>query len=489
MAPPPPPPPPPPAYYQDSFVDHELSKNLDSTFAFEGPEKLLEIWFWKSENDIPGHINKDQGSVDKDIDEKGVHHEGLRSIPMQSWVRILDLVNCKILSMKSCKFMDAYLLSESSLFVFPHKMILKTCGTTTTLACLKELFATVAKNLAMSVNSKEIYKIFYSRRCFMFPDKQVHVHKDWKSEVALLNEFFSSGKSYVVGNFASDDHWYLYVGGKEQEGEQQQERKAAFHPHKVVDQTFEILMTELDPQCASKFIYSRKPGQEAENEQDDLGHSLGLDTMVETELDSIFEPINVNTHLPSPSLSDLSEDDEQENGCGKRRSSVDCRSATAPTKFEFIHDAFAFTPCGYSSNSICSNVKGGYYYTLHITPESGWSYASFETNFPFNNTTYPITQVLFKILDIFKPRKFSMTLINEICDGKDKELCSDADADMDDDGDSAIGCGYPDDASNYKTLFGSDLLLRDMLGYKKLEKVVYDLQNEYSLLYMNFEKI
>lgn len=35
----------PPAYYQDSFVDHELSKNLDSTFAFEGPEKLLKFGF------------------------------------------------------------------------------------------------------------------------------------------------------------------------------------------------------------------------------------------------------------------------------------------------------------------------------------------------------------------------------------------------------------------------------------------------------------
>lgn len=152
----------PPAYYQDSFVDHELSKNLDSTFAFEGPEKLLEIWFWKSETDIPSSTNG----------------EGLRSIPLESWVKILDLVNCKILSMKSCKFMDAYLLSESSLFIFPHKLILKTCGTTTTLACLKELFQTVAKFLDMTIDSKEIYKIFYSRRSFMFPDKQVHVHKD-----------------------------------------------------------------------------------------------------------------------------------------------------------------------------------------------------------------------------------------------------------------------------------------------------------------------
>ncbi|KAG5418623.1 SPE2 [Candida metapsilosis] len=471
-----PPPPPPPAYYQDSFVDHELSKNLDSTFAFEGPEKLLEIWFWKSETDIPNKEEEDGNAT----------HEGLRSIPLESWVQILDLVNCKILSMKSCKFMDAYLLSESSLFVFPHKLILKTCGTTTTLACLKELFSMVGKQLLLHIDSKEIYKIFYSRRCFMFPDKQVHVHKDWKSEVSLLNEYFSFGKSYVVGNFASDDHWYLYVGGQEEDPKamKSQQQVEAPPPHKVVDQTFEILMTELDPECASKFIYSRKPGEEAENKQDDLGHNLGLDTMVETELDSIFEPVNVNTHLPSPSLSDLSEDEEREAKTEQyhphiKRNSVDddyagkgVRSASgAPTKFEFIHDAFAFTPCGYSSNSICSNVKGGYYYTLHITPESGWSYASFETNFPFNNTSYPITKVLFKILQIFKPRKFSMTLINEVCERN-----------------NSAGKEEFDD-SNYQSLLGCDLLLRESMGYKKLEKVVYDLQNEYHLLYMNFEKV
>lgn len=434
----------PPAYYQDSFVDHELSKNLDSTFAFEGPEKLLEIWFWKSETDIPSNSNG----------------EGLRSIPLESWVKILDLVNCKILSMKSCKFMDAYLLSESSLFVFPHKLILKTCGTTTTLACLKELFQTVAKCLNMTIDSKEVYKIFYSRRSFMFPDKQVHVHKDWKSEVSLLNEYFSLGKSYVVGNFASDDHWYLYVGGQEVE-EDNLKKESVSHQHKVVDQTFEILMTELDPQCASKFIYSRKPGEEAENEQDDLGHNLGFDTMVETELDSIFEPTNRNTHLPSPSLSDLSEDEDDCKVRNSAESVIDGVTVTksSPTDFEFVHDAFAFTPCGYSSNSICSNVKGGYYYTLHITPESGWSYASFETNFPFNDT-YSITQILFKILKIFQPRKFSMTLINEICEDYD---------------------------SNYQSLLGSDLILKD-LGYKKHEKVVYDLKDEYHLLYMNFEK-
>ncbi|KAI5956559.1 SPE2 [Candida jiufengensis] len=429
-----------PAYHQDTFVDHELSTNLDSTFAFEGPEKLLEIWFWKSENDLPSNLK-----------------EGLRSIDLKSWVKILDLVNCKILSMKSSKFMDAYLLSESSLFIFPHKLILKTCGTTTTLACLDKLFQTVSKALGFPMLSKEIYKIFYSRRSFMFPEKQIHVHKDWKNEVSLLNEYFICGKSYVVGNFASDDHWYLYFGGKEEDN-----HFGCKHHQSSIDQTFEVLMTELNPECANKFIYSRKPGQQSEDENTDLGHELGMETMIETELDSVFEPTNLNTHLPSPSLSESSEGESDIEIDEKEVGGKNSGSQSTTTDFEFIHDAFAFTPCGYSSNSICSNVKGGFYYTLHITPESGWSYASFETNFPFNDSISIMT-VLKRILKIFDPKKFSMTLINEKILKNSTSL-------------------------NNNLIESDDNEIFNLLGYKKNEKIIYDLKNEYNLLYMNFEK-
>lgn len=440
-----------PAYVQDSYVDHVLSANLDSTYAFEGPEKLLEVWFWPSATAIPSSVSS----------------EGLRAIPLEKWVNILDLVNCKILSMKSSPTVDAYLLSELSLFVFPHKFILKTCGTTTTLAALDEMFDIAREhcgidNKPAAISSKNIFKVFYSRRSFMFPDRQKHVHTSWKHETQLLNEHFVSGKLYVVGDFTLDDHWYLYMGGSGCNNSDS--AKSCFS-----DQTFEILMTQLDPSKAAQFVTSRKPGPdsmvESDSEDHDLGHDYGLETMKATGLDDVFRPSSRRfAQMPSPLLSDNMELlDDEARGNVRSDQSKDSRSA-----IEFIHDAFSFSPCGFSSNSISSR-SGGYYYTLHITPESGWSYASFETNYPFSATSsVGIVDVLMRVLNIFKPGRFSMTLINE----SHPDLKS------------VLGVAHKD---SFAELASSDEALAK-LGYMKHERVIYDLKSEYNLLYMNFEK-
>lgn len=434
-----------PAYIEDSYVDHDLSANLDSTYAFEGPEKLLEVWFWPSASAIPASVS----------------NEGLRAIPLQKWVSILDLVSCKILSMKSSPDVDAYLLSELSLFVFPHKFILKTCGTTTTLAALNEIFDIAHDHCGVdgkpaNICSEDVFKVFYSRRSFMFPDRQKHVHTSWKHETQLLNKHFVSGKLYVVGDFTLDDHWYLYMGGA-----------GCQDPHSArscfSDQTFEILMTQLDPSKAAQFVTSRKPGPESlvesDSEDHDLGHDNGLATMRTSGLDSVFRPSRRFAQMPSPLLSDNMEllDDETKESVNSKFSPID-----------FIHDAFSFSPCGFSSNSISSRA-GGYYYTLHVTPESGWSYASFETNYPFSTaSSVGIVDVLVRVLNIFKPGSFSMTLINE----SHPDLKP------------VLGVSHHD---SFAELASSDVVLAK-LGYKKRERAIYDLKSEYNLLYMSFER-
>lgn len=424
-----------PAYSESSYVDHPLLASLDSTFAFEGPEKLLEIWFWPAPECIPS----------------GITREGLKAVPLDTWKNILDLVNCKVLSMKSTPALDAYLLSESSLFVFPHKMILKTCGTTTTLACLDEIFQAVRDVCVIkpeaisSLVSTNVHRIFYSRRCFMFPEKQIHVHKDWKHEVALLNRHFLGGKLYVVGDYTSDDHWFLYLGGT----------SAPATPFRSGhDQTFEVLMTALDPVKAEAFFTSRKPS-DINNAPDDhdCGHDMGMETMKRTKLDSLFdgthcEPSEAVGSIPSPQLSDdLVLSDDETTG-----------------SFGFIHDAFSFTPCGFSSNSVSASSEE-IYYTLHVTPESGWSYASFETNFPFaSRKETDIVEVLKKVLSVFSPGRFSVTLFN----------------------DQSCKCNQGLDNPMARLALCDAAIAK--LGYLKQEKIIYDLRGEYNLVYLHFEK-
>jgi len=63
---------------------------------------------------------------------------------------------------------------------------------------------------------------------------------------------------------------------------------------------------------------------------------------------------------------------------------------------------FAFEPCGYSMNGLLYDA----YWTIHITPESHCSYASFETNIRMTHFG-PLVKA---VLAIFRPARFTMTL-------------------------------------------------------------------------------
>ena len=53
--------------------------------------------------------------------------------------RLLRNVKCEIISMSQNGQVDAYVLSESSMFVSQRRFLLKTCGTTTPLECIRDL--------------------------------------------------------------------------------------------------------------------------------------------------------------------------------------------------------------------------------------------------------------------------------------------------------------------------------------------------------------
>ena len=83
---------------------------------FEGPEKKLEVFFGQTADD-----------------------RGFLQFPEHAWADLLKDAQCTILHRMSSAHGDAYLLSESSLFVFPHRVILKTCGTTTLLLAIPKV--------------------------------------------------------------------------------------------------------------------------------------------------------------------------------------------------------------------------------------------------------------------------------------------------------------------------------------------------------------
>lgn len=89
------------------------------TPVFEGSEKRIEIDFAPA---FGGNGDNVAAS--------------LRCIGRPQLDMILDLAACCIVSARHGAAFDAYVLSESSLFVYPRKAILKTCGTTKLLAAV-----------------------------------------------------------------------------------------------------------------------------------------------------------------------------------------------------------------------------------------------------------------------------------------------------------------------------------------------------------------
>jgi len=183
---------------------------------FEGTEKLLEIWFTKSNGNL----------TDKN---------DLRDIPREALDVILDVVNCKILSSTRTRELDSYVLSESSLFVNKRRLLLKTCGITTLLESLTPIIEAANKFSGFDA----IEDVFYSRKKFARPELQKAPHQSFEDEIEYLQEFFNGGDAYALGRLNSEC-WYLYTLNK---------------PLSIVepDQTLEIIMTKLDPEVMNIF--------------------------------------------------------------------------------------------------------------------------------------------------------------------------------------------------------------------------------------------
>ncbi|XP_071112984.1 S-adenosylmethionine decarboxylase proenzyme-like [Haliotis cracherodii] len=271
---------------------------------FEGTEKLLEVWF--------------ASSCDEECD--------LRTVARKEWEGLLKLVRCEIISCISDEDMDAYVLSESSMFVTRDRFILKTCGRTTLLLAVNPLIKIVKDNCGFD----KVMDIFYSRKNFSRPELQHGIHRSFEDEVTHLDKLFPNGAAYSLGRI-NRDCWYLYTLDEE----------GVTRP----DQTFELLMWDMCPEKMKIFT-----------------KEVCVDGPEATKKSGICDII------PGAKMDD-----------------------------------FLFDPCGYSMNGL---LEGGYYITIHVTPEPHCSYVSFESNVP--QETYQ--DMIEKVLSVFNPGKFLMTI-------------------------------------------------------------------------------
>ena len=476
------------------------SLDLDSSNAFEGPEKLLEVWFAPSEKNFPTCAGP----------------QGLKAVTQETWKEMLDLVNCKVLSVIESQNVDAYLLSESSLFVFPHKLVLKTCGTTTLLyglprileiAALDAGFSHVRANLPQSIPAAATpYRIFYSRKNYLYPDQQHGPHRSWRDEVRYMDKMFVGGSAYMIGKM-NGEHWYLYITGPgtvltppaTPEDERVKTETSFIHyPESGArakdmdpvdedsgDETLEILMTDLEETNARQFYLdhasslaqdnarrahqARKEAiehlgviEEANNSDPSIsGHTLVND-------DSRFDVFEQTSTDHSAASSDVEDDGltfaEELTTEGHTLGAVvtdNCGLADLYPSSKYPDariDAYLFTPCGYSANGVVpipgNSADAPSYWTVHVTPEPQCSYASFETNVPTGRNTVEVVQ---QVVGIFKPGRFSVTLF-EAKNGTE-------------------GSGAA----------RKDKRMEVVKGYRRVDRIVHDLEG-YELVFRYFER-
>ncbi|CAI6295817.1 unnamed protein product [Periconia digitata] len=491
-------------------INKEATIDLDSTNAFEGPEKLLEVWFSSSANDLPGRA----GPL------------GLKAVSADVWKEMLDLVNCKVLSVIESEHVDAYLLSESSMFVFPHKVVLKTCGTTTLLwgisrlleiAALDAGFPHVEQSASSGAAAATPYRVFYSRKNYLYPDQQRGPHRSWRDEVRYLDQRFQGGSAYMIGKM-NGEHWYLYITGPDtsltppatpDREVPETETKFVSHPQRMLpeqktdeegDETLEILMTDLDEKNARQFYLEDASAvaegrylQKAREARKSAITSLGSIPEEEKKNGKIGDSAILN---PAATVSDDSFDVFEQTSSDHSGFNSDEEPLTFPEELtteghtlgtvvsescgladvyptskypEARIDSYLFTPCGFSANGVVPAPTGAvnetkkgsgatHYFTVHVTPEPQCSYASFETNVPAHQSGRETADIVEHVVGIFKPGRFSVTLFE----------------------------AKPSEDIVSKTA-GKSKRMEAIAGYRRVDRIVHNLDG-YDLVFRYFER-
>lgn len=282
----------------------------------------------------------------------------------------------------------------------------------------------------------------------MFPERQIGPHREWRNEVEYLDALFDNGAAYTVGKM-NGDHWLLYMTSppaddtmKQNQSDDEADRvtygsnsssaqtsddedglRPYPHPHYMtsslassvtlpppsetngpLDYTIELLMTKLAAPGRRPFLFL----------EEDLA-------AMPLEAEIVQSPLN---HAGS----DPTDASSQKGALVSQKLGIDSIFPCSRTRL----DSYAFDPCGYSANALVDggDEHGGEgYYTIHVTPEEGWSYASFECNVPVAPASHDggqadeqtngkgekekmpdLETLIQRVVNIFQPGHVSLTL-------------------------------------------------------------------------------
>ena len=420
------------------------------------------------------------------------------------------------------------------MFIFPHKLILKTCGTTTLLcglprileiAALSAGFPHVLANPTIGIATAATpYRVFYSRKNFLFPDRQHGPHRSWRDEVKSLDKIFNGGSAYMIGKM-NGEHWYLYLTepntiltppATPDKAETEikilelpTSRSSVLQQFDAMDEdedeTLEILMTDLKEENAKQF-YLDHASAVAEGQYYQKAHAAKkaaqqLSTIKESKLENLSSDGNdyYSDHdCYGQDAIDIFSNTSSENGefasdredpfpteltteghaLGTVVSETSGLADVYPSsKYPDARiDAYLFTPCGFSANGVIPaphSGKGTHYFTVHVTPEPQCSFASFETNVPSRQTGRETAEVVEQVVSIFKPGRFSVTLFEA------KAEVPTINGDL-------------DSAAEMKALerqaVKKSSRMECIRGYRRVDRIVHELEG-YELVFRYFERL
>ena len=287
----------------------------------------------------------------------------------------MTAAECLIVSARAAPSFDAYVLSESSLFVYESKVVLKTCGTTKLLEAIP-VFLAEAAVLGMAPR-----RVKYTRSTFDRPEEQP-LEGCFARETAVLERLFGAlgpdgGNAFVLGSATKGVQWHVYVAD---------------------DDTTPSAGTR--PALSRRLSARRGLGCST---QEGRGRR-GRETRVAARRAKAPEP----TVSLEVCMTDLCETHAKH--FVRDQSFVSSRATTEASGIAGVFpnmdvDDYVFEPCGYSMNGLC----GDEYSTVHITPEAGFSYCSVEhSNVPVS-VADPEAYAR-KVAKTFNPGRFSLAV-------------------------------------------------------------------------------